>query len=432
MQNYFGQMLSGLSNGVRTLFSGRGGGGSIYAQRARQIPSARFDWLSEAGDFRQNPVVALGLDWITRNITSVPLRLYMCTKFGEEVELEGHPILDVLHQPNPIYSGHAMISAWITDLMCSGTAFSYIAQTNGGTVGELYWLDARQTAPDFPTDGSRWLNAWKYIPAGTGRIENFAPESVIVFKRGIDSWNDRLGYTPLMACCREIALVNMLAGYTGAILKNTGVTNIVVSPIGDNQIGDKQRDQLRTSIMESVGLDQQGSPLIFSAPVDVSNLGTQPKDMLLTDVDNHAVARICSAMGLSPMLLGLPDPGKTYSNYREAQRAAWINAVVPFHELIAKTLQTHLLPLYDPSGRMRLKWDYANVEALAEDQKAQADRAVALYKAGLITRNEGRRIVALEPTEDGDTYATQSTPTPQAGMIGGQSSNAYQLEDSAA
>jgi hypothetical protein len=54
-----------------------------------------------------------------------------------------------------------------------------------------------------------------------------------------------------------------------------------------------------------------------------------------------------------------------------------------------------------------------------------------LYNAGLITRNEGRRIVALEPTEDGDTYKTQSTP-PQAGMIGGQSSDQYQLEKASA
>ena len=239
MQNYFQTMMGSLATGVKTLFSGRGGGGSIYPQRARQIPSARFDWLSEAGDFRQNPVVALGLDWIIRNVTSVPMRLYMTTKFGEEVELEGHPILDLLKKPNPIYSGHALVSSWITDLMCAGTAFSYIAQTNSGGVGELYWLDARQTAPDFPTDGSKWMTQWKYIPAGTGRVETFTPDQVIVFKRGIDSWNDRLGYTPLMACCREIALVNMLAGYTGAILKNTGVTNIVVTPVGDSQIQDK-------------------------------------------------------------------------------------------------------------------------------------------------------------------------------------------------
>jgi HK97 family phage portal protein len=428
--NYFGQMISGLTNGVKTLFSGRGGGGSVYAQRARQIPSARFDWISEAGDFRQNPVVALGLDWITRNVTSVPLKLYIKTKFGEEVELEGHPVLDILKCPNPIYSGHALISAIVTDLMTSGTAFGYIANTNAGSVGELYWMDARQMAPDFPTDGSRWLNQWKYLPAGTGRIEVFTPDQMIVFKRGIDSWNDRLGYTPLLACCREIALVNMLSGYTGAILKNAGVTNIVVTPTGESVIQEKQRDQLRTTIMDSIGMDSQGKPLVFSSPVNVSSLGTMPRDMMLTDVDMHAVARITSAMGLSPMLLGLPDPGKTYSNYREAQRAAWINSIVPFQELIRQTLNERLLSIYDPSGRLQLKWDYANVEALAEDQKAQADRAVNLYKTGLITRNEGRRIVALEPTEDGDNYFTDNSPAP-GGAFNGQEQSQIGVESEA-
>jgi HK97 family phage portal protein len=410
MPNYFGQMLSNITTGVKTLFSGRGGGGSIYAQRARQIPSARFDWVNEAGDFRQNPVVALGLDWIIRNITSVPIKLYVKTKFGEEVELEGHPVLDILRTPNPIYDGHALLSAVVTDLMTSGTAFNYIAQTNGGEVGELYWLDARQMAPDFPTDGSRWLNQWKYMPAGTGRVELFTPDQIIVFKRGIDPWNDRLGYTPLMACCREIALVNMLAGYTGSILKNAGVTNIVVAPTGESVIQERQRDQLRTSIMDSIGMDSQGKPLVFSSPVNVSSLGTMPKDMMMQDVDMNAVARICSAMGLSPMLLGLPDPGKTYSNYREAQRAAWINSVVPFQELIKKTLNNKLLGLYDPSGRLELRWDYANVEALADDKKAQADISAALYKEGIITKNEARRINAFEPVEDGDTFASAARP----------------------
>jgi hypothetical protein len=121
----------------------------------------------------------------------------------------------------------------------------------------------------------------------------------------------------------------------------------------------------------------------------------------------HAVARICSAMGLSPMVLGLPDPGKTYSNYREAQRAAWINAVIPLHDLIADTLTERggLLERFDRSGRLELCWDYSNVEALAEDQKEQAQRATLLFEKGISTRNESRAMVGLPPVEDGDVFS---------------------------
>jgi hypothetical protein len=79
---------------------------------------------------------------------------------------------------------------------------------------------------------------------------------------------------------------------------------------------------------------------------------------------------------------------------------------------------------------LQLKWDYANVEALAEDQKAQADRAVNLYKTGLITRNEGRRIVALEPTEDGDNYFTDNSPAP-GGAFDGQKQSQIGVESEA-
>ena len=391
---------------IRTLFSGRGGGGGFYPVRATQIPSARFDWISEAGDFRQNPVVALGLDWIVRNVTSVPLKLYIKTKYGEDVELEGHPILDLLKNPNPIYGGHALFSAAIIDIMCVGNGYWTIVPNVGGNAGELYWLDGRYMAPDFPVDGSVYLNSWKYIPAGTGSPEIYDPESVVDFKRGIDPWNDRLGYSPLLACCREVALISMAAGYTASILKNVGVTNLVISPVGENALNPKQAELLKYQIMQSIGLDKQGQPLVMTMPSAIESIGTKPSDMMLPEVDSKAVSRICSAMGLSPMVLGLPDEGKTYANYRESQRAAWTNSIIPFHDLLTSSIERKLLKLYDPTGRMFLKWDYGNVEALSEDQEVLAKKATLLFKEGVATRNECRLMVGLEEVDGGDIFAT--------------------------
>ena len=404
---------------ARYLFSGRGGGGGFYPIRATQIPSARFNWLAEAGDFRQNPVVALGLDWITRNATSVPLELWIKTKYGEDVQLEGHPLLDLIQNPNPIYSGHALLSATIIDTLCVGNGFWSIVPNAGGRVAELYWLDGRYMAPDFPVDGSQYLNCWKYIPAGTGRPEIFDPEQIVDFKKGIDPWNDRLGYSPLLACCREVALISMIAGYTASILKNVGVTNMVISPTGENALNKDQAETLKQSIMQSIGLDRQGQPLILTSPAMVDSIGTKPAEMMLPNVDSTAVARICSAMGVSPMVLGLPDEGRTYSNYREAQRAAWMNSIIPFHELLSASIEKKLLRLYDPTGRMFLKWNYSNIEALAEDHEQLANKATMLFKENIITRNEARMMVGLEEIECGDLFAADVTKAQTAPMMGG-------------
>lgn len=391
-------------NRIATLFSGRGGGGSYYAQRASQIPSARFDWITEAGDFRQNSVVALGLDWIVRNINAVPLKLVEIDRNGDEVEIKNHPFLELWDNPNPIYSGSILKNATVIDIFTVGGAYWYIADTNGGLPGEIYWLDGRYVAPNFPVDGSEWLHSWKYIPANTGRPTDFTPDQIQEFRKGSDPWNDRLGYSPLMACVREIGLVNMLAGYTGAILKNTGVTNMIISPVGENAITPENAALMRTSIAQRNAGDAAGAPLVLTQPASITNPGITPKDLLLTEVDQVAVTRICAAMGLSPMVLGLKDEGKTYANYREAQRAAWVNGVQPVQKLMAESLEHKLLRRFDKSGRLKVRWDYSQIEALADDQMQLAQRAALLFTSNLIRQNEARCIAGEDETPEGDVY----------------------------
>jgi HK97 family phage portal protein len=405
------------SSTLRHLFSGRGGGGQVYAQRARVVQTSRFDWAREAGDPRENAVVALGLDWMIRNAQTVKLKLYSKPRFGsEEVEVEDHPILDLLRNPNPIYGGRAIVDCAMVDVMTVGDAFWYIAETNRGQPGELYWFDCRYMSPNFPTGGTEYLHGWKYSAAGVGIPEEYDPPEIIQFKKGLDPINDRLGYSPLAAVKRELAIVNLLAGYTGAILKNIGATNIVVSPVGENMLSDVQIEKMKETITQRISGDNAGMPLIFPRAASVDSLGANPKEMLLQETDMHAVARICAAMGLSPMVLGLPDPGKTYSNYREAQRAAWINAVIPMHDLIADTLMQRggLCERFDPQRRLCLRWDYSNVEALAEDQKEQSDRSRGLFKDGISTRNESRAMVGLPPVEGGDVFFEDLQPGPDS------------------
>lgn len=397
-------MLNGLR---RSLFSGSGGGGSTYAIRTLPPATTRIDWTLEAGEIRTNPIVAMCLDWSIRNATSVPIRLYTKTKYGEEVEIEGHPVLDLLQKPNPSYTGDTLIGSVITDLATIGSAYLAIAQTAGGQAGELYWLDARYVAPDFPTDGSSYMVAWQYTPPGFGLSQRFPVELIVNPRRGNDPINDRVGYAPIMACYKEIGLVNLAANYTGAITKNTGATNIIVTPTGEGSFNPTEAADLRISIQQNVSGDNAGTPLVFSRPADVSSLGMSPRDLMLTDIDMAAVSRICGALGQSPMLHGLPDSGRTYSNYRESQRSAWINGIIPLHDVILNAFNVTLLRWYDSTGRLFLKYDYSNVEALAEDQKEQAARAVLLFEKGVITRNQALKIIGQEPVDDGDIYSNE-------------------------
>jgi phage portal protein BeeE len=249
--------------------------------------------------------------------------------------------------------------------------------------------------------------AWQYTPPGLGVSQRFPVELIVNPRRGNDPINDRVGYAPIMACYKEIGLVNLAANYTGAITKNTGATNIIVAPTGEGSFNPTEAADLRISIQQNVSGDNAGTPLVFSRPADVSSLGMSPRDLMLTDIDMAAVSRICGALGQSPMLHGLPDSGRTYSNYRESQRSAWINGIIPLHDVLLNALNVTLLRWFDSTGRLFLKYDYANVEALAEDQKEQASRAVLLFEKGVITRNQALKIIGEEPVDDGDIYSNE-------------------------
>ena len=345
---------------IRTMFSGRGGGNMTYPARAVVVPGSRFDWRAEAGDPRQNAIAALAADWVIRNALKVRPKLYRSTRSGTEVEITNHPVIDMIKRPNPCYGGRPLLAGTIVDYLFEGDAYWYIARTNRGVPGEIYRFDARYVAPDFPTDGRSFMHGWRYTPAGTGAIEYYGLDEILHMQNGVDPQNDRLGYAAIRSCARELAIVNSACGYLGAILKNAGATNVVVSPAAEGGFTEDQAEQIRETIWSRISGDDAGSALVFHTPVDLKSLATQPKDMMLGEIDAFQVAKICSAFGVNPMVLGLPDPQKTYANYREAVRAAWNGSIVTVLDAISDAVNETggLCMAFDPSGRLRLGWDY--------------------------------------------------------------------------
>lgn len=400
---------------IRVMFSGRGGGNLTHPARSIVVPGARFDWRAEAGDPRQNAVAALAIDWVTRNSLKVRPKLYRATRSGTEVEITNHPILELLKRPNPVYGGRSLLVGTIVDYLFEGDAYWYVARTNRGTPGEIYRFDARYVAPDFPTDGRSFMHGWRYTPAGTGTVEYYELDELLHIQNGVDPQNDRIGYAPLRSCPRELAVINASVGYLGAILKNCGATNIVVSPAGEGVFTEEQAEQIREVIWSRISGDDAGSSLVFHNPVDLKSLAAMPKDMLLGDIDAAQIAKVCSAFGVNPMVLGLPDPQKTYSNYREGVRAAWNGSVIPVLDAIADTVNETggLCYAFDPSGRLRLGWDYGGIEELAEDREILAKVSTLVWEKGIAQRNEAREMFGLPPVPGGDVFIDElSTPTP--------------------
>ena len=99
--------------------------------------------------------------------------------------------------------------------------------------------------------------------------------------------------------------------------------------------------------------------------LDWKQLSLSPKDMDFVEAKNAAAREIALALGVPPMLLGIPGDN-TYSNYQEATRSFWRQTVLPLVTRTAKAMSAWLGPAW--GGALELRPDLDQIEALAGER----------------------------------------------------------------
>ena len=95
------------------------------------------------------------------------------------------------------------------------------------------------------------------------------------------------------------------------------------------------------------------------------------------EAKNAAAREIALAIGVPPMLLGIPGDN-TYANYAEAQRAFWRNTVLPVVNRMCAAFSMWLAPAFaggldgreSANASVRLLPDLDQVEALNPEREA--------------------------------------------------------------
>ena len=116
-------------------------------------------------------------------------------------------------------------------------------------------------------------------------------------------------------------------------------------------------------------------------------MGLTPREMDFSEARNGAARDIALAIGVPPMMLGIPGDN-TYSNYQEANRAFYRLTVLPLISRTATALTAWLAPVYGDG--LRLEADLDQVSALAAERDALWSR---VSSAGFLSDTEKREAV---------------------------------------
>ena len=371
----------------------------VALEQTSQPQWAPRDYASFAREgFMQNAIVYRSVRMVAEAAASIPLLLY-----EGSYELESHPFLDLIAHPSLDHTSADFFESWYGYLLVSGNAYVEAVGIDG-QLRELHALrpDRMKVIPG--ADG--WPEGYEYAVGGRSiRLVGDVVECVrnVLHVRLFHPANDYYGMSPIEAAASAIDIHNQAASWNKALLDNSArPSGALVYAAREGQLTEEQFQRLKDELeLGFQGARKAGRPMLLEGGLDWKQLSLSPKDMDFVEAKNAAAREIALAIGVPPMLLGIPGDN-TYSNYQEATRSFWRQTVLPLVNRTAKALSMWLAPAW--GGALELRPDLDAIEALS----AERDQLWArLEKANFLTADEKRAAAGYGPLViSGDTAPT--------------------------
>ena len=381
----------------------------------------KYQDLANEG-YKKNAIVYRCVNEISKGASSVGYDI----KAGDQV-LENHPLISIIDRPNPLQSYSEFFNALYGFLLLSGNAYVLKVGAEGGLPRELHLL--RPDRIVIKGGSTQFPDRYDYMINGRVK-ESYLVDQDTGFSqlKHIKLWNpmdDFYGCSPLSAAAVEVDQHNLASKHNINLLNNGARPSgaVIFKPKDDAglavNLSETQRQQLLTDLNNRFsGSGNAGRPMLLEGDFDWREMGLSPKDMDFINLKQMSATDIALCFGVPSQLVGVPD-AQTYANVAEARLALYEETIIPHIKLIESDLNEWLVPQFDE--RLSLTFDTESIPALAERKRKTYENIVSAVNAGIMTRNEAREVIGLNPIDDGDDVyinaslfplGSESTPEP--------------------
>lgn len=369
--------------------------------------------------YKRNAVGRFCVDRIARSVGSVPIKVRRKRPDGTTEAVTNSPLQRLLDNPSIYLTERELKEQAIRHLLIGGTGFlarldpdqplsRKVQRVTKAKPAELYLLPPQHMRQVFK-GGS--LAEYEYTsPEGIVRFyndaaaSNAAEMSMIAELRITDPMDDLKGSSPLAASAADIDILNESKLHNLSTIKNGMRTSGILSFA--KRLGDDARRMIRGQLEnEYQGPNNSGKPLVVEGEdVKWTETGISPKDADFIQMTQESAKAMCLSLGVPPIFLGIKGDS-TYSNYREANKAFWLDTVSYYVGMLCEQLTDFLCPLY---GRdLVIEPDYSGVPAM---QDAKVDQATSIKDLDFMSKNEKRAVLGLPAVEGWDARAGTQTP----------------------
>ena len=379
-------------------------------------PDASYQSAASSG-YGRNELVYACIRERAENLPQSVLRVYPSANGGEP--LDDHRLRRLISRPNPVTNEYEFFELSVTYLDIAGNCYWLKQRGRDGLVAELWPL-----RPDliriFPSRNPRvWDYGYVLDPTTSVRQQQ---SEIIPIPRGdvthikypnpLDAY---FGQPPMRPAARAVSLDNAATDFVDTLLRNYAMPGVAVTTA--EAVDQTVADMLKRKWKAAFGGSRKGEPAILQKGMDVKPLSMNLTDLEFPDLRAYSEAHICGVFQVPPILVsakvGLDR--STFTNYVEARKQLWEEAIFSLQRRFREPIETQLLPEFTGVGRARVvtRWDNSEVVALQEAESAKWERATNALARGGITINDFRRVVRLDPLPGGDVFLMPAGVVPQ-------------------
>jgi len=340
--------------------------------------------------YKNNVIANRCINLIARSAASIDWLLY-----SKKQIVENHPLLRLLHHPNPTSGGAEFFESFFAYKIISGNGYILAVTDSAKTKMELHLLRPDRVTI-IPSETSIPY-AYSYKVGDQEILYNVDSEtgqSDVLHLKNFNPLDDWYGLSQVESASYSIDLHNQASIWNQALLQNgakpSGALILKGSDGGSAYLNQEQFTRLQEQLLEKFsGSANAGKPLLLEGGLEWQEMSYSPKDMDFMETKNSAARDIALAFGVPPHLLGIKGDN-TYSNMQEARLAFWEETIIPLIDKTVDALNNWLVPFFGDD--LKLSYDVNKIGALSDKQEKLWQR---LQSADFMTQNEKRAAVGL-------------------------------------
>ncbi len=351
--------------------------------------------------YERNPAFYAAANLIAQTIADMPVYVEY-RKRGSVDNTIAHPILKTLERDS---SREEFIEMMVLYLVVTGESYSQIIFSETGLRKRPLGLIALPSQYVTPVFGDQY-NPIKHYELQNRTTETLYPEEIIFIKKP-DLSNYFEGMSPAIPLAEVLDLNNAGITWNKNVALAGGIPPVIAkAPSGMSR---EEGKEVQDGFQEQSGANNAHRLKIISGDLDIQDLGTDPHDAEWEKAILLSMRMILMGLGVSSSLMN-DAANKTYNNVKDSRKALYLDACLPLGDKIYNKISNELRGYYDDNPTIKIDRD--SIEALQEDQKAQAERLSDLKLSGIISANEARAVLKWPKSKDSNADLLETAKTP--------------------